>query len=457
MLFKNMQHIHFVGIGGIGMSGLAEVLLNLGYQISGSDLVDTSLTQRLQHLGVSFYLGHRAENISQANVVVVSSAIREDNVEVITAKERAIPVIPRAEMLAELMRMKDSIAVTGAHGKTTTTSLIAAVLAQAGLDPTVVIGGKLNIWGSNAKLGQGDFLVAEADERDGFFLKLLPTIAVVTTLEEEHLDHYQDLEAIKTAFVQFVNKVPFYGFVVLCTDEVNIYGLLPQLEKRYVTYGFRDDAHYIARDSHFHYSTTEFTAYFKDKELGQIRLNMPGLHNVYNALAAIAVGLELNLSFSVIQEALAGFSGIQRRFEIKGEKAGITLVDDYGHHPTEIKATLKAARQGWPERRVAVLFQPHRCSRTQTLLPRFFNAFEEADVLIITSIYSAGEKPIEGIDARLIYQGIKGQGHPQVIYLETKEEGLQYLKDNARSGDLILTLGAGDIWKVGEEFWQQLA
>jgi UDP-N-acetylmuramate--alanine ligase len=450
LLFKNTQHIHFVGIGGIGMSGLAEVLLNLGYRISGSDLVETAITRRLEHLGVRFYLGHQPENISQANVVVLSSAVREDNIEVRTAKKHAIPVIPRAEMLAELMRMKDSIAVTGAHGKTTTTSLIAAVLAQADLDPTVVIGGKLNIWGSNAKLGRGDFLVAEADESDGSFLKLFPTIAVVTTLEEEHLDHYQDLEAIKKAFVQFVNKVPFYGFVVLCTDEVNIYGLLPWVEKRYVTYGIRDDAHYIARETHFYGSTTEFSAFFRDKKLGQIRLHMPGLHNVYNALAALAIGMELNLGFSTIQEALEGFSGIHRRFEIIGEKNGFILVDDYGHHPTEIKATLKAARQGWRDRRLVVLFQPHRYSRTQTLLPRFFDAFEEADILIITSIYSAGEKPIEGIDARLIYQGVKGQGHPQVMYIETKEESLKYLQDIARPGDLILTLGAGDIWKVGE-------
>jgi UDP-N-acetylmuramate--alanine ligase len=456
MLFKKTQHIHFVGIGGIGMSGLAEVLLNLGFQISGSDLVDTDITQRLQQLGVRFFLGHRPENISQANVVVVSSAIREDNVEVITAKEQMIPVIPRAEMLAELMRMKDSIAVTGSHGKTTTTSLIGAVLAQAGLDPTLVIGGKLNSWGSNAKLGQGDFLVAEADESDGSFLKLFPTIAVVTTLEEEHLDHYQDLARLKQVFVQFINKVPFYGFIVLCLDEINICGLIPSLEKRYVTYGLRGDAHYIARDASFKYSKAEFVAYYRDKKLGPIKLNMPGIHNVYNALAAVAVGSELKIEFSIIQEALASFTGIERRFEIKGEKKGILWVDDYGHHPTEIQATLMAAKQGWPDKRLVVVFQPHRYTRTQTLLPRFFSAFDESDVLIITAIYSAGERPIEGIDARLIFQGIKGRGHDQAIYLETKEELLQYLLGIIREGDMILTLGAGDIWKIGEELWQQL-
>jgi len=455
-LFRQTQHIHFVGIGGIGMSGLAEVLLNLGFRISGSDLVDTEITQRLQRLGVRFFLGHRPENISQANVVVVSSAIREDNVEVITAKEKAIPVIPRAEMLAELMRMKDSIAVTGSHGKTTTTSLIGAILAQAGLDPTLVIGGRLNSWGSNAKLGQGDFLVAEADESDGSFLKLFPTIAVVTTLEEEHLDHYQNLENIKSVFIQFINKVPFYGFVVLCLDEINICALLPHLEKRYITYGFRNDAHYLAREVRYNGPRVDFVAFHRERELGPITLHMPGLHNVYNALAAIAVGQELHIDFPTIQEALANFSGIERRFQIKGEREDILWVDDYGHHPTEIQATLKAAKQGWPDRRLVVIFQPHRYTRTHTLLPRFFNAFDQAEVVIIIPIYSAGERPIEGIDSRLILQGIRGQGHPQALYLGDKEEIIQYIEGIIRPGDLLLTLGAGDVWKIGEEIWQRL-
>ncbi|MBI2877490.1 MAG: UDP-N-acetylmuramate--L-alanine ligase [Candidatus Tectomicrobia bacterium] len=450
-----IKNIHFVGIGGIGMSGIAEILLNLGFKVSGSDLASSETTERLARLGADISLGHRPENIRRADVVVVSSAVRSDNVEVQAAREKAIPVIPRAEMLAELMRMKYGIAIAGAHGKTTTSSMIAAVLARGGLDPTAIIGGKVKSLGSNAHPGKGDFLVAEADESDRSFLRLSPTIAVVTTLDEEHLDHYRDLADIQEAFLQFINRVPFYGLAVLCSDEVHLQELLPQVEKRTLTYGLQPPAHYQGRELSFQQHTTTFTAYQGEEALGRIRLPVPGQHNIANALGAIAVGMELGIPFSIIREALESFTGIQRRFEVKGESPEILLVDDYGHHPTEIQATLRAAKAGWGERRLVVTFQPHRYTRTHTLFDKFISAFDEADLLILTRIYPAGELPIPGVDSRLLYEKIQERGHPPVLYFEEKEEIIGYLLEARQPGDLLLTLGAGDIWKVGEAFWER--
>jgi UDP-N-acetylmuramate--alanine ligase len=445
-----INHIHFVGIGGIGMSGIAEVLLNLGYAVSGSDIRESEITRRLEKLGAQIYYRHRRKNIKGAQVVVVSSAIRERNPEVEEAAEKLIPVIPRAEMLAELMRMKYGVAVAGTHGKTTTTSLIATVLAHAGLDPTVVIGGKLNSIGSSAKLGQGEFLVAEADESDGSFLKLLPTIAVVTTIDPEHLDYYQGIEQIKVTFLQFIDKIPFFGLAVLCLDQENIQSLIPQLKKRFTTYGLSSQADFQAEDVVFDGPQTSFELVHTGTPMGRLTIQMPGIHNVYNALAAVATAFELDVDFKTIQEALAGFSGIQRRFQLKAQIENILVFDDYGHHPVEIKATLRAAKSGW-KRRIVALFQPHRYTRTKALFEDFLTAFYEADVLVITDIYPAGEEEIEGVHARHLLEGIREHGHRDVRYISDRGEILQYLLDAVVPGDLVITLGAGDIYRVGEE------
>ena len=447
--------VHFVGIGGIGMSGIAEVLLNLGYRVTGSDLAESDTTQRLRGLGAEIFLGHRAENLREADVVVTSSAVPKDNPEVVAAQERLIPVIPRAEMLAELMRLKYAIAVAGTHGKTTTTSMIATVLAHAGLDPTAVIGGKLNAFGSNAKLGQGELLVAEADESDGSFLKLPPTIAVVTNIDPEHLDHYRDLEEIQAAFLEFVNKVPFYGLAVLCLDHENVQALIPRISKRFVTYGLTTQANFRATDISFLGLITTFRAFENDRELGQISIRMPGLHSVYNALATLAAARELDVSFEVVREALGSFSGVQRRFQVKGEWGGVMVVDDYGHHPTEIKATLSAAKRGW-ERRTVVIFQPHRYTRTRDLFKEFLTAFNQADVLFLTGIYAASEAPIPGVKAEDLYEGIKGHGHKDVTLVPDKNQIVERVLPRLRSGDMVITLGAGDVWRVGESLIQKL-
>lgn len=454
-MMRKIKRVHFVGIGGSGMSGIAEVLLNLGYRVAGSDLTESETTQRLQRLGAEVFIGHRPENLKDADVVVVSSAVRADNPEVVSAHERIIPVIPRAEMLAELMRMKYGVAVAGTHGKTTTTSMIATVLTHGGLDPTAVIGGKLNIFKSNAKLGQGEFLVAEADESDGSFLRLSPTIAVVTNIDPEHLDHYRDLEEIKNAFLEFVNKVPFYGLAVLCLDQENVQALIPQLRKRYVTYGLSSQANFRAADVTFRGLTTTFRAFANNKELGPISIQMPGLHNVYNALATLATASELDLDFQAVQEALASFSGVQRRFQIKGEWGGVMVVDDYGHHPTEIKATLSAAKEGWG-RRTVVVFQPHRYTRTRHLFKDFLTSFNQADVLFLTEIYPAGEDPIPEVTIQGLYEGIKGHGHKDVTLIEDKSQIVERLLPRLRPGDMVVTLGAGDVWKVGEVLIQRL-
>jgi len=450
-----INHIHFVGIGGIGMSGIAEVLLNLGYEVSGSDIRETEITRRLEQLGARISHQHKRENMEGAEVIVVSAAIKEGNPEVRAAAEKLIPVISRAEMLAELMRMKYGVAVAGTHGKTTTTSLIATVLAHGGLDPTVVIGGKLNSIGSSAKLGQGDFLVAEADESDGSFLKLLPTIAVVTNIDAEHLDYYQGLEQIKETFLQFIDRIPFFGLAVLCLDQENVQSLIPQLQKRFTTYGLSSQADFQAKEMSFDGPRTSFELVHRGKGMGRLMVQMPGVHNVYNVLATAATAFELDLDFTTVQEALAGFSGIQRRFQKKAKIEDILVFDDYGHHPTEIKATLRAAKLGW-QRRIVALFQPHRYTRTKALFDEFLTAFYEADVLVITDIYPAGEEEIEGVHARRLFEGIREHGHRDVHYISDKNEILQYLLTVIVPSDLVITLGAGDIWRVGEDLIEQL-
>jgi UDP-N-acetylmuramate--alanine ligase len=441
-----------VGIGGIGMSGIAEVLLNLGYTISGSDLALSEVTRHLQQKGATVFQGHAATQVQGTDVVVTSAAIKPDNIEMVTARQLHIPVIPRAEMLAELMRMKYGVAVAGTHGKTTTTSLIATVLARGDLDPTVVIGGRLNSLGSNAQLGRGEYLVAEADESDGSFLLLSPTIGVVTTVDAEHLDFYVDLEAIKDAFVRFINKVPFYGCSVLCLDQPNIQSLLPRVTKRFVTYGLTSQADYVARDIQFHGARSRFEVFCSGTRLGHFALNLPGVHNVYNALAAIAVGMELDVPLPTVAKALEEFSGIHRRFEIIGKRAGVTVVDDYGHHPEEIRQTLHAAKSVWPEERLIVVFQPHRYTRTLFLQQEFFTAFYEANALILLDIYAAAETPIPGVSSQLLYEGIKEHGHRDVHYLTERHQVVPFLRHCVREGDILLTLGAGDVWKVAQEF-----
>ncbi len=454
-MFKKIRRIHFVGIGGIGMSGIAEVLHNLGYAVSGSDNRESENTRRLTSLGIRVVIGHQADNIGEADVVVRSSAVARDNVELAAARHRLVPVIQRAEMLAELMRMKYGVAVAGTHGKTTTTSMVAAVLARGGLDPTIVIGGRLNALGTNAKLGRGDFLVAEADESDGSFLKLTPTIAVVTTIDAEHLDYYRDLGHIQETFVEFINKVPFYGLAVLCLDQENIQNLLPRVEKRFVTYGLRTQADFVAQEVSFKGMTSDFLVSWKHRSLGRLQLRVPGLHNVYNALAATAVGLDLQIDFAAIREALGGFTGVARRFQVLGEPKGIMVVDDYAHHPAEIQATLNAAKTGFG-RDVIAVFQPHRYTRTRALLHDFFTAFYQADRLFVTEIYPAGEPPIPGVEGRQIAEGVREHGHKSVTFVPVKEDLTQAVLDVARPGDIVLTMGAGDIWKIAEEIVHEL-
>lgn len=448
-MFKKIQHLHFVGIGGIGMSGIAELLLNLGYRVSGSDAKRSPITDRLADMGGIIHIGHRPENVAEANVVVTSSAVRADNVEVQEARRRQIPVIPRAEMLAELMRLKYGIAIAGAHGKTSTTSMVGTVLVKAGMDPTVVIGGRLNAFGSNAKLGKGDLLVAEADESDGSFLKLSPTIAIVTNIDREHLDHYSDLAAIKAAFVSFVNKVPFYGSAILCLDDPNVQEIIPQIERRILTYGIAMPADLVASNIEYSDFGVSYRVRYKGIQLGQISLQVPGEHSVLNSLAALATAIELEIPFEKGAEALAGFQNADRRFQIKGTWHGALIVDDYGHHPTEIMATLRAARQPG-SRRIVAVFQPHRYSRSQSLEEEFTRAFTQADILIVLPIYAAGESPIPGVTAEKLAGLIKKHGHPDVNYAANFLEALGSLRQKVRDGDLVITLGAGDVWKIGE-------
>ena len=456
-MYKRSYHIHFVGIGGIGMSGIAELLLNLGHQVSGSDIQESEITRRLETLGATISYSHQPQQVAGADAVVVSSAIDSDNPEVAAANmDYHIPVIRRAEMLAELMRLKYAVLVAGAHGKTTTTSMVGTVMAEGGLDPTVIIGGRLNAWGTNAKLGQGDFVVAEADESDGTFLLYSPTISLVTNIDTEHLDFYKDLDEIKETFLEFINQVPFYGLNILCLEDENIQGLLPRIKKRMVTYGFSAQADFQARDLAFDGLNVSYRAFYCGQELGKVTLPIPGQHNALNSLAAVAVGHELEIPFSAICRGLQEMTGVQRRFQIKGEVNGVTVIDDYGHHPTEIKAVLKTMASSFPGRRRFVLFQPHRYTRTQALFEDFTTAFYQSDVLIVTEIYAASEPVIPGVHAEKLTTAIQKHGHGNVRYLPDHLALVPSLVEEVREGDVVLTLGAGNIWQTGEELLKRL-
>lgn len=452
-MFRPFQHIHFVGIGGIGMSGIAEVLTNLGFRVSGSDQKKSEVTARLEELGCEITEGHAAENVGDAHVVVRSTAVRDDNPEIAEAQRRSIPVIPRAEMLAELMRMKHyTVACAGSHGKTTTTSMVATVLGIAGLDPTFVVGGIVRSYRSNARLGKSELMVVEADESDRSFLMLTPMIAVVTNIDREHMDYYHDMEDVRKCFADFVNKVPFYGAAVLCLDDPHVQAVIPNVARRRITYGLSAQAdisaHDITYDQNF---GSSFTVLSGVNALGRVALRVPGKHNVYNSLAAIAVALELDVPFDTIAHALNEFAGADRRFQFKGEENGVTVVDDYGHHPTEIKATLSAARIAAPNRRIVVLFQPHRYTRTNDLMDEFASAFNNADVLFVTDIYAASEAPIEGVTAEVLTRRIKSYGHKNAEFVGALENAPAIMADLVREGDLVITLGAGSVNRTGDQ------
>jgi UDP-N-acetylmuramate--alanine ligase len=459
-MFAKIQRIHFVGIGGIGMSGIAEVLLNLGYGISGSDLKHSAVTERLAGLGAVICEGHAASNIAGADVVVTSSAISIDNPEVTEARRLHVPVIQRAEMLAELMRLKYGIAIAGMHGKTTTTSMVAAVLAAGGLDPTVVVGGRVDAMGSNARLGKSQYLVAEADESDRSFLKLSPILSVVTNIDREHMDCYRDMRDVRRTFLEFMERVPFYGLVVGCNDDAALQRLLPRVHRRVTTYGTSRGSDFLIRlgssdAAGEHSPVIRFQVTYKDKDLGEFTLRVPGVHNVLNATAAIAVGTALDIPADKIRSALDGFRGVDRRFQLKGKAGGITVIDDYGHHPTEIRATLAAARQcGF--RRVHVIFQPHRFTRTRDLMDEFATAFGDADTLSLLDIYPASEKPIEGITAEALASRIVAAGKKDVTYAPSFADVVAAVASIARSGDMVLTLGAGSVSQVGPMILEKL-
>ena len=452
MITGTRRRVHFVGIGGIGMSGIAEVLLTLGYPVSGSDLVESETTRRLETLGARIHIGpHEPGHVDEGvAVMVISSAVHFANPEVVRARELEIPVIPRAEMLAELMRMKFGIAIAGTHGKTTTTSLVGSVLHEAGRDPTVVVGGKLRALGTNARLGQGEFLVAEADESDGSFLLLSPIVAVVTNIDPEHLDYFGDMEKVRHAYTEFINRVPFYGLAVLGIDSANVRGILPHVRKRFVTYGLSADADWQARELRVCGLETVFEVWKGKAPLGPVRLRMTGRHHALNALAAIAVADELGIPWRLAAHALEEFGGIHRRFEVRGEEQGILVVDDYGHHPEEIRATLRAAREGFA-RRLIVAFQPHRYSRTRDLFEDFLSVFDDADVLLLTEIYPAGERPLEGVSSEALVRALERRGHLDVHHVPVRAELARALLEVVRPGDLVLTLGAGDVHRTADE------
>ncbi|PWU01191.1 MAG: UDP-N-acetylmuramate--L-alanine ligase [Terriglobia bacterium] len=450
-MFFRPQHLHFTGIGGIGMSAIAEVLLNLGYEVSGSDLRLSRITERLAGMGARIYEGHAASHVTGARALVVSSAVDEQNPEVQEARRLQIPVIPRGELLAELMRLKYGIAVAGSHGKTTTTSMTATILNHAGLDPTVMVGGRVaTMGGSNARVGKSEFLVVESDESDGSFLKLAPIIAVVTNIDREHLDHYASLDAIRGAFVEFVNKVPFYGAAIVCLDDPHVQSILPEIKRRTITYGTSAQADMEASDIACGPFASDFRLRYRAAGLGVFHLNVPGRHNVLNGMAAVAVALELDVRPEVIREALASFSGVERRFQMRGKERGVTVVDDYGHHPTEIQATLDGARLcGF--RRIHVLFQPHRYTRTFHLMDEFARSFHAADTLFVADIYAASEKPIAGVDSEALVERVRQFGHRRAEYVGTLDKGVEALLQVAQEGDLVLTLGAGNVWQAGEK------
>jgi UDP-N-acetylmuramate--alanine ligase len=450
-MLRKIQHVHFVGIGGSGMSGIAEVLLNLGYTVSGSDLKRSATTDRLVKLGAKVEEGHAALHVQGAHVVVTSTAVRGDNPEVLEARRLGVPVIPRAEMLAELMRLKYGVAVAGSHGKTTTTSMVALVLDKGGLDPTVVVGGRLGVLGSGARLGKGDFMVAEADESDRSFLKLSPTVAVVTNIDKEHLDTYKDLADVQEAFLGFVNKVPFYGAAVLCLDDAPVQDLLPRVERRVVSYGLTPQAHVSARDLAVGPQGSTYTATLAGEPLGEVRLHVPGAHNAVNSLAAVAVGQDLGVPFAATKAGLESFTGVDRRFQVKGEAGSVLVVDDYGHHPTEIRATLETLRTRAGARRTVVLFQPHRFTRTQALWDDFCRCFHLADVVLLSDVYPAGEEPIEGIHAEALARAASERGHRSIAYAGDLKAATRKLQEVVQEGDVVLTLGAGSVWTAGEE------
>lgn len=455
-MFFKPQHVHFVGIGGIGMSAIAEVLLTLGYQVSGSDLRLSPITQRLKQMGATIYVGHHAENVDEAKAVVVTSALDASNPEVAEARKRQIPVIPRGELLAELMRLKFGIAIAGSHGKTTTTSMVASILNVADMDPTVVVGGRVAAMeGSNARVGKSSLLVVESDESDGSFLKLAPIIAVVTNIDREHLDHYASLEEVQSAFTEFVNKVPFYGVAIVCMEDENIQQIFPSIRRRTITYGRSAQVDLAIEDVELSAAGSSFAIRQRGDELGTFHLSVPGIHNVLNATAAAGVGLEMELPVEQIRDGLAAFSGVDRRFSVRGVERGVTVIDDYGHHPTEVKATLAAARLS-AFRQIHVLFQPHRFSRTKHLLEDFGTAFHQADDLYLLDIYAASEQPIEGVTAQTLLEKIRSYGHRSAHYAASMDEGIEAIARAAEPGDLILTLGAGNISQAAEKILEKL-
>ncbi|MGM0545822.1 MAG: UDP-N-acetylmuramate--L-alanine ligase [Bacteroidota bacterium] len=457
-MFGRTRHIHMVGIGGIGMSGMAEILLQKGYQITGSDANMSETVERLQELGADISIGHDAKNIEGADVVVYTSAVQaKENIETKAALDQGIPVIKRAEMLAELMRMKYGVGVAGTHGKTTTTTMIGHVIQDGSFDPTIMVGGKVHSFSkTNAVVGKGDIIVVEADEFDRTFLRLTPSLGVITNIEAEHLDIYENLEDVKEAFIEFANKVPFYGAVVLCLDDSNVRSIIPQIERRTITYGLTPQAKIRAVDINIDHFTSSFTVVNEGETLGKINLQTPGEHNIKNALAAVTVGLELDINFEDIKSGLERFKGVFRRFQLKTEKDGVMVIDDYAHHPTEIQATLDAARKGWPERRIVAVFQPHLYSRTQELYKDFGLSFFDAEVCVITDVYPSREEPIEGVSGKLIADVAKEYGHRKVHYVEEKSDLPAKLKDIVEAGDVVITMGAGDIYKYGEEFVDEL-
>ena len=455
-MFFKIQHLHFVGIGGIGMSGIAEVLLNLGYEISGSDLKLSPTTERLARLGARISEGHAEANVAGAKAVVVSSAVDPKNPELTEARRLQIPVIPRGELLAELMRLKYGIAIAGSHGKTTTTSMTATVLSMAGLDPTVVVGGKVAaVDGSNARVGRSDFLVVESDESDGSFLKLSPILAVVTNVDREHLDHYASIEEIRAAFLEFIQKVPFYGAAILCLDDENVQQLLPSVNRRSITYGRSNQAVLTILEADCGPFESFFSLRMRGHDLGRFHLHVPGMHNVLNATAAIAVGLELEIKLDAIREGIAAFTGVDRRFQIRGEARGVTVIDDYGHHPTEIRATLAAA-QLCKFHRIHAVFQPHRYTRTQHLMDEFAKSFHQADAVYVLDIYAASEQPIEGVTGRILAERIRDFGHRSVEYSGTIERAVEMVVAKVSDKDVVLTLGAGNVWQAGEMVLEKL-
>lgn len=455
-MYGKIKNIHFVGIGGIGMSGIAEILLNLDYSVSGSDIKESGTVNRLRDIGAKISIGHRGQNIENCDVVVISSAISSENPEISAAKEKGIPVIPRAEMLAELMRLKYGIAVAGSHGKTTTTSMVSTVLSYAGLDPTIVVGGRVKTLGSNARLGHGEFMVVEADESDGSFLTLSPVISVVTNLDREHLDHYKNMDELVNCFSDFINKLPFYGLAIICIDSPWVDSLIKNSNKRIITYGFSENAELRAINIEINGFQTNFDIELNKELLGNVELNVPGEHNALNALAAIAIGIELGIDVKKIINGLEEFKGIDRRMQVKGETNDIIFLDDYAHHPEEIKVTLKAIKDSL-DRRLVLIFQPHRYSRTSLLFEEFVDALKNVEVLLITDIYPAGESPVNGTNSEKLVNAIRKKSVGNVIYVNEHENLVNIVKDLIKPNDAVITFGAGNVWRYGEEILREIS